>query len=441
MAELCSHQVNAANWFLGAAPEAVVASGGVYRFPEGNREVFDHVYATFDYPGGRTAMFSSIESNAFDDYYEMYMGTKGTLIMDREQDALLFEEGSAASRATAVETTPRTAGPGGAVVRDDERQHAAGVGAGGGARRRRAAERARARLAHHDSALLFGRPRRHAARVRRRQGVRFRARLHPRQRRDQAEGAADHMTPNALALASSLAAAGKAGHLTKQQFVYTTLRESIIRCELGPGTRLVIDDLARQFKVSIIPVREALRLLQSEGLVLSVAHVGATVAPISRASVVEVFTLLEGLEVVAARMAAERATPADFETLAGFVTEMDRALEAGSPLHWAEINTRFHLAISRLADMPILHDMMQRAVDYWDRVRRFYFRDVLIHRTRLAQAEHRAMLVQMQAHDIPALEETIRDHNRGALAAYMAHLSQTHDEGVVDQDKKRERPA
>ena len=240
------------------------------------------------------------------------------------------------------------------------------------------------------------------------------------------------MTPNAIKLAAS---SSRAGHLTKQQFVYTTLRESIIRCELSPGTRLVIDDLARQFKVSIIPVREALRLLQSEGLVLSVAHVGATVAPISRASVVEVFTLLEGLEVVAARVAAERATAADFENLAGFVAEMDRALEAGSPLHWADINTRFHLAISRLADMPLLHDMTQRVVDYWDRVRRFYFRDVLIHRTRLAQAEHRAMLVQMEARDIPALEQTVRDHNRGALAAYMAHL-----EGSSDHDK-RERHA
>jgi len=80
-------------------------------------------------------------------------------------------------------------------------------------------------------------------------------------------------------------------------------------------------------------------------------------------------------------------------------------------------------------------DMMQRAVDYWDRVRRFYFRDVLIHRTRLAQAEHRAMLVQMQTHDITALEQTVRDHNRGALAAYMSHL-----EGSSDHEK-RERPA
>ena len=241
------------------------------------------------------------------------------------------------------------------------------------------------------------------------------------------------MTRTALKFGSS--AGGNGGHLTKQQFVYSTLRESILRCEVAPGTRLVIDDLAKQFRVSIIPVREALRLLQSEGLVQSVAHVGATVAPISHASVVEVFTLLEGLEIVAARAAAARSTAADIGTLRELLSEMDRALEAGSPQRWAEINTRFHLAIARLADMPILMDMMQRAVDYWDRVRRFYFRDVLIHRTRLAQTEHHAIVQQMEARDFPALERTIREHNQGALAAYTAHLA-----GGGDTEK-RERHA
>jgi predicted dehydrogenase len=109
MAELASHQVNAVNWFLGARPEAVIGSGGLYRFADGKREVFDHVYATFEYSGGRTLVFSSVESNAFDDYYEMYMGTKGTLIITRESEALLFHEG-AASQPTAVEVTRRTAG-------------------------------------------------------------------------------------------------------------------------------------------------------------------------------------------------------------------------------------------------------------------------------------------------------------------------------------------
>lgn len=103
-AELASHQLNITNQVYKAQPTAVSATGGVYRFKDG-REAWDHVYATFEYPDGRTAVFSSIESNAFDDYYEMYMGTKGTLILRREIDAMLFEEG--ADRATNIEVSPR----------------------------------------------------------------------------------------------------------------------------------------------------------------------------------------------------------------------------------------------------------------------------------------------------------------------------------------------
>jgi predicted dehydrogenase len=108
MAELASHQVNIANWFFGAVPETVQGSGGIYRFKDG-REVQDHVYAIFDYPGGRTATFSSIESNAFENYYEMYMGTKGTLILRAETEALFFPEGDA-GHATAVEVAAKTSG-------------------------------------------------------------------------------------------------------------------------------------------------------------------------------------------------------------------------------------------------------------------------------------------------------------------------------------------
>jgi len=108
LAELASHQVNISNWFFGAVPEAVLASGGVYRFKDG-REVEDHVYATFEYPQGRTAVFSTIESNDFDDYYEMFMGTKATLILKREREAYLFDAGS--EQATGVETAAKGSGP------------------------------------------------------------------------------------------------------------------------------------------------------------------------------------------------------------------------------------------------------------------------------------------------------------------------------------------
>jgi DNA-binding GntR family transcriptional regulator len=209
---------------------------------------------------------------------------------------------------------------------------------------------------------------------------------------------------------------------TKQQFVYETLRASIVRCELGPGERLVIDELARRLQVSIVPVREALRLLESEGLVISVAHVGATVAPISRESIAEVFTVLEGLEAVSTRAVARRAQATDFTALDRLAVDMDRALAEGRPNEWAELNTRFHLAIGRLCGMPMLEQMLQRALDHWERVRRHFFNGVLSHRASEAQREHHQLLSQMKAGDLAGLERTIRDHNQGALAAYAAYL-------------------
>lgn len=214
-------------------------------------------------------------------------------------------------------------------------------------------------------------------------------------------------------------------HRTKHQVVYRSLRDAIIRCELQPGERLVIDELARRYEVSIIPVREALRLLQSEGLVENVAHVGARVAPVSRESIREVFTILEGLEVVATRAAAQRAGPAELEALAELVAEMDRALAAEQPERWAELNRRFHHAITRMTGMPLLQQMMERVLDLWDRVRRWHFQGVLVQRAQTAQREHHELLAQIVARDLARLEQTIRGHNRGALAAYTAYLDRS----------------
>ena len=108
LAELASHQVAIANWFFGAVPDAVVAHGGVFRYKDG-REVPDHIYVTFEYPEGRTALLSSIQSNAFGGYYEAFFGTEGTLILRGESEAYLFDEGE--RRATGIEIAPRGGGP------------------------------------------------------------------------------------------------------------------------------------------------------------------------------------------------------------------------------------------------------------------------------------------------------------------------------------------
>jgi len=221
--------------------------------------------------------------------------------------------------------------------------------------------------------------------------------------------------------------AGQARHLTKQQFAYAALREAIIRCELAPGDRIVIDDVARRFEVSIIPIREALRLLESEGFVVSVVHTGTTVAPVSRQLVVEVFALLEGMETVSGRAAASSAGADGLAALDALVKRMDRALAAGRPGHWAELNTEFHLAISRLSGMPMVDQMLRRALDHWDRVRRYFFDGVFTRRAETAQQEHHRMLAHLRAGDIDRIEETMRAHNRGALEAYLSYFDTAGD--------------
>lgn len=212
---------------------------------------------------------------------------------------------------------------------------------------------------------------------------------------------------------------------TKQEFVYQYLRDAIMRGHLEPGQRLRIEDIAQRLGVSPIPVREALHMLQSERLVENTPHVGATVARISKASVIEVFTVMEGLELVATRTAAQRLTPAHMRQLRDLIDAMDRAIAAGTFDDWADLNTEFHTVIVRLTGMPMLQEMTERVLNQWDRVRRYYLKGALIQRLSQAQEEHRAILVAMEQHEYDRLALLVREHNQGALKAYTAYLSST----------------
>jgi DNA-binding GntR family transcriptional regulator len=218
---------------------------------------------------------------------------------------------------------------------------------------------------------------------------------------------------------------------TKQEFVYQSLRESIMRGELQPGERLRIEDIAQRLGVSPIPVREALHMLQSERLVENIPHVGATVAKISKASIIEVFTVMEGLELVATRTAAQRLTSADMQRLDELLKAMDRAIESGAHNQWSDLNTEFHLAIVQITDMPMLQEMTERVLNQWDRVRRYYLKGVLVFRLAQAQHEHRLIVQAMANHDYQQLSQLVREHNQGALSAYTEYLAH-HVEPATD---------
>lgn len=210
---------------------------------------------------------------------------------------------------------------------------------------------------------------------------------------------------------------------TKQGYVYSSLREDILRCVLAPGQRLVIEEVAGRLGVSPIPVREALRLLQSEGLIETVPHVGAVVTPITPVSVVETFAVLEGLELVSTRLAAQRLAAHDHAALVARLDDMDAALKAGDIAAWGDANTAFHGAIVRLTGLPLLVEMTGRALGRWDRIRRFFAADVLAHRVPQSQAEHREIVAAMAAGDTAALETLVKRHNQSATEAYVRHMT------------------
>jgi len=209
---------------------------------------------------------------------------------------------------------------------------------------------------------------------------------------------------------------------TKQEYVYQSLRGAIMRGELAPGQRLVIDDIARRLEVSAIPIREALQSLQAEGLVVSAPHVGATVASISQDEVHEVFSIMEGLETVAVREAAARLTQEQGQSLQAIVVEMDAAVDGQEYERWAEMNGKLHRSVGEVAAMPLLREMTDRALSRWERLRRHYFQGVLVPRVEQAQREHRELLAALVARNPDEAERVVRAHNRNAKAAYSDFL-------------------
>lgn len=91
LTELASHQIDAINWFLNATPIAVSGIGGIDYWRDG-REVHDNVELIYEYPNGIKVVYTSITTNAFDSYYEQFMGDEGTIILEREYSARMYRE-------------------------------------------------------------------------------------------------------------------------------------------------------------------------------------------------------------------------------------------------------------------------------------------------------------------------------------------------------------
>jgi DNA-binding GntR family transcriptional regulator len=139
---------------------------------------------------------------------------------------------------------------------------------------------------------------------------------------------------------------------------YAELRSRIVNLAYQPGERLVERDLAAELDVSRIPLREAMQLLQNDGLVVTVPRQGAIVAPFTADDVRDLFDVRESLEVLVVRLAAQRATG---DGLARLREQMDLARAAiarGDDPATAQANAGFHRVLVEMAANPLLSAMM-----------------------------------------------------------------------------------
>jgi DNA-binding GntR family transcriptional regulator len=210
-------------------------------------------------------------------------------------------------------------------------------------------------------------------------------------------------------------------HRSKKDYVIASLRRDILDGVLAPGARLIIDELASSYGVSPIPVREALQQLQSDGYVVIQPYAGAKVAEIEIDAIGEIFALLESLEAISGRAACERMSDADLDELEGMVARMDDLVD--DPDRWSRENLTLHEFICTKAGTHLVEALLRKAMEQWDRLRRYYFTDVFAHRIHESQPEHRAIVRALRTRDADLVERIIREHNRTALAAYVGHLT------------------
>ncbi len=201
------------------------------------------------------------------------------------------------------------------------------------------------------------------------------------------------------------------------EMVASVLREAIATGQLRGNQPLPQDEIASQLRVSHIPVREALRQLESEGLVTYQANRGATVRALTTDEIREIYEIRATLETAAVR----RATPLlSAEVLAKARQILDQAERARDDGEWGSLDVEFHQTIYDLEKRPRLQELIAGLLR---RVDRYWLSQGLMLKHRgTFDDEHRALLSAIEARDADRAALVLDRHLAGAADLLVADL-------------------
>lgn len=220
---------------------------------------------------------------------------------------------------------------------------------------------------------------------------------------------------------------------SKSERAYRMIRERIDNGRYVPGYRLVIAPIAEELQVSAVPVREAIRRLEAEGLVTFERNIGAQVALIQETEYQHTMQTLALVEGYATALAAPFVTPEQLARARRINETMRRTLEDFDPARFTELNLEFHSVLFEVCPNPHVLDLVHRG---WSRMRvlRNSSFSFVPGRASESVAEHEQILnlIEQQA---PAaeLEHTAREHRLETLRVVLARSDEASSSQTTHQ--------
>lgn len=198
------------------------------------------------------------------------------------------------------------------------------------------------------------------------------------------------------------------GYLPLRDVVFQTLRQAILKGELEPGERLMEIQLAERLGVSRTPVREAIRKLELEGLVIMAPRKGAEVAGITEKNMRDVLEVRKALEELAVTLACQRMDESKFQKFDEQNQIFKEALKENNLIEIAKQDIDFHEMIYMAAGNERLQQMLNNLQEQMYRYRMECMRDEE-QRRRLVQ-EHQEIAEAIQTRNVERAKSAIRLH-------------------------------
>jgi len=197
-------------------------------------------------------------------------------------------------------------------------------------------------------------------------------------------------------------------YLPLRDVVFNTLREAILRGDLVPGERLMELQLAAKLGVSRTPIREAIRMLEQEGLAITIPRKGAIVAGMTEKDMQDVLEIREALEELSVQVACDKITDEEVAKLRENMENFETSLKSGDLKRMAEADVEFHDVIYQATDNPKLINMLNNLREQMYRYRVEYLKNPSNHEQLLR--EHEAIYRGIMEKDKDVVTEMIRKH-------------------------------